>query len=100
MATITGKLRYRREKTGINAWTSGWTMVAPESFGVIRWEVSNGIPPFQKKNLLETRISVYIYRGKREIPIEGTPSPYTEPYKKKKKRQKNDPAREDCIRPG
>ncbi|RIB26937.1 kinase-like domain-containing protein [Gigaspora rosea] len=42
------------------------------SFGVILWEISSGIPSFQKIQS-QTLISVYICKGKREVPIEGTP---------------------------
>ncbi|KAF0498859.1 NACHT domain-containing protein, partial [Gigaspora margarita] len=51
------------------------------SFGVILWEISSGIPPFQKIQP-RLRISLHICRGKREDPIEGTPPPYIELYNK------------------
>ncbi|KAF0479087.1 NACHT domain-containing protein [Gigaspora margarita] len=51
------------------------------SFGVILWEISSGIPPFQKIQT-QLRISVHICRGNREDPIEGTPPPYIELYNK------------------
>ncbi|KAF0529281.1 NACHT domain-containing protein [Gigaspora margarita] len=51
------------------------------SFGVILWEISSGKSPFQSIKP-ETRLSVYICRGKREEPIESTPSKYLELYKK------------------
>ncbi|RIB03123.1 kinase-like domain-containing protein [Gigaspora rosea] len=50
------------------------------SFGVILWEISSGRPPFQSLN--PYCIIINIYKGKREIPIEGTPSLYIQLYKK------------------
>ncbi|KAF0391985.1 NACHT domain-containing protein [Gigaspora margarita] len=54
------------------------------SFGVILWEISSGIPPFQsiKSTKNETFLSLYICRKNREEPIESTPSQYLELYKK------------------
>ncbi|KAF0446151.1 kinase-like protein [Gigaspora margarita] len=51
------------------------------SFGVILWEISSGKSPFQSIKC-GTRLSVYICRGKREEPVESTPSKYLELYKK------------------
>ncbi|KAF0554949.1 kinase-like protein [Gigaspora margarita] len=50
------------------------------SFGVILWEISSGRPPFQFSDRFITISS--ISQGKKEIPIEGTPSQYIELYKK------------------
>ncbi|RIB25926.1 kinase-like domain-containing protein [Gigaspora rosea] len=51
------------------------------SFGLILWEISSGRPPFQN---FEPKMALcfYICQGSREDPIEGTPSPYIELYKK------------------
>ncbi|RIB24272.1 kinase-like domain-containing protein [Gigaspora rosea] len=51
------------------------------SFGVILWEISSGRPPFQSFEL-EASIVVHIFQGNREIPVEGTPSEYTNLYVK------------------
>ncbi|KAF0424588.1 kinase-like domain-containing protein [Gigaspora margarita] len=50
------------------------------SFGVILWEISSGRPPFQY--FTNEMVIVQVFQGKREEPIEGTPSKYVELYKK------------------
>ncbi|RIB21665.1 kinase-like domain-containing protein [Gigaspora rosea] len=49
------------------------------SLGVIFWEISSGRPPFQSFTTKEA-IAIHIFNGKRENPIEGTPSKYIELY--------------------
>ncbi|RIB30424.1 hypothetical protein C2G38_2152735 [Gigaspora rosea] len=50
------------------------------SAGVILWEISSGKPPFQ--HLPPEMVVIYIFQGKREEYIEGTPFQYAELYKK------------------
>ncbi|RIB25816.1 kinase-like domain-containing protein [Gigaspora rosea] len=49
------------------------------SLGVILWEISSGKPPYQSFTSIDA-IAVYIFQGKREIPIEGTPQKYVNLY--------------------
>ncbi|KAF0420513.1 kinase-like protein [Gigaspora margarita] len=49
------------------------------SLGVILWEISSGKPPYQSLTSIDA-IAVYIFQGKREIPIEGTPQKYVNLY--------------------
>ncbi|CAG8751738.1 13101_t:CDS:2, partial [Cetraspora pellucida] len=49
------------------------------SLGVLFWELSSGIPPFRAlKDLVE--ITLYVIKGNREIPIEGTPVDFKNLY--------------------
>ncbi|KAF0374973.1 kinase-like protein [Gigaspora margarita] len=50
------------------------------SFGVILWEISSGRPPFQSLN--PYGITIHIFKGNREIPIEGTPDSYIQLYER------------------
>ncbi|RIB17141.1 kinase-like domain-containing protein [Gigaspora rosea] len=52
------------------------------SFGVILWEISSGRPPFQKLDANIVTLCHHLIKGKREEPIEGTPSHYIKLYKK------------------
>ncbi|RIB25817.1 kinase-like domain-containing protein [Gigaspora rosea] len=49
------------------------------SLGVILWEISSGKPPYQSFTSIDA-IAVYIFQGKRETPIEGTPQKYINIY--------------------
>ncbi|KAF0420511.1 kinase-like protein [Gigaspora margarita] len=49
------------------------------SLGVILWEISSGKPPYQSFTSIDA-IAVYVFQGKREIPIEGTPQKYVNLY--------------------
>ncbi|KAF0403897.1 kinase-like protein [Gigaspora margarita] len=50
------------------------------SFGVILWEISSGRPPFQSLN--PYAIIIHVFKGEREIPIEGTPDLYIQLYER------------------
>ncbi|KAF0531741.1 kinase-like protein [Gigaspora margarita] len=50
------------------------------SLGIILWEISSGRPPFQSFDLFQ--LIFHLIEGKRELPIEGTPSQYVELYEK------------------
>ncbi|RIB25813.1 kinase-like domain-containing protein [Gigaspora rosea] len=50
------------------------------SYGVVLWEISSGHKPFP--SLKRTQISIKIYNGEREKPVEGTPSDYVDLYKR------------------
>ncbi|KAF0350254.1 kinase-like protein [Gigaspora margarita] len=50
------------------------------SFGIILWEISSGIPPFQFF-ASEYLLALHISRGNREVPTEGTPFQYVNLYK-------------------
>src|SRR5438045_1931439 len=49
------------------------------SFGVILWEISSGQPPFKSFENGFT-ISIRIYEGDREKPVEDTPPKYEQLY--------------------
>ncbi|KAF0519663.1 kinase-like protein [Gigaspora margarita] len=48
------------------------------SFGVILWEISSGHSPFPYKGRDE--LSIQVYMGLRETPVEGTPEKYVDLY--------------------
>ncbi|RIB26995.1 kinase-like domain-containing protein [Gigaspora rosea] len=50
------------------------------SLGVILWEISSGRPPFSSFESVLS-LSVHIYKGNREEPIDGTPFKYIQLYK-------------------
>ncbi|KAF0555606.1 kinase-like protein [Gigaspora margarita] len=51
------------------------------SLGVILWEISSGSPPFPSFESVLS-LAVYISKGNREEPIEGTPFQYIKLYKR------------------
>src|SRR5260363_416382 len=50
------------------------------SFGVILWEISSEQPPFRSIDGLS--ITIHVFNGGRETPVEGTPPLYEQIYKK------------------
>ncbi|CAG8466578.1 12488_t:CDS:10, partial [Cetraspora pellucida] len=50
------------------------------SLGVLLWELTSGVPPF--RHLKEPQILLEVINGRRENPVENTPSDYISLYKK------------------
>ncbi|RHZ80999.1 hypothetical protein Glove_130g149 [Diversispora epigaea] len=50
------------------------------SLGIILWEISSGIPPFEMESLSNVDLLINILKGKREMDIPGTPPKYKEMY--------------------
>ncbi|KAF0501385.1 kinase-like protein [Gigaspora margarita] len=50
------------------------------SLGVVLWEISSGQPPF-KSIEIGFSITIHVFGGGRETPVEGTPPQYEEIYK-------------------
>jgi serine/threonine protein kinase len=48
------------------------------SLGVLLWEISSGIPPFNNMEIMD--IAREVFQGKREITIEGSPPGYVTIY--------------------
>lgn len=50
------------------------------SLGVILWEISSGKPPFKSIDI-GFSITIHVFNGGREEPVEGTPPQYEQIYK-------------------
>ncbi len=50
------------------------------SYGVLMWEISSGIPPFENSTSRVDQLSISIINGFRETTTEGTPKNYEDLY--------------------